>query len=58
MASENTRLATWISAGVDERLRLQAIVRRQLLTDLLDEALPSLAELTKQLQRGARRDAR
>ena len=53
MASDNTRLATWISADVDERLRLS-----QLLTDLLDQALPSVAELTAQLRGGARRDAR
>jgi hypothetical protein len=62
MASDNTRLATWISADVVERLRLQAMLSRlrlsQLLTGLLDEALPSVAELTKQLQGGARRDAR
>ena len=62
MASQNTRLATWIGVGVDERLRLLALVRRvrlsQLRTDLLDEALPSAAELTAQLRGGARRDAR
>ena len=62
MGSDNIRLATWISADVDERPRLQAMVSRlrlsQLLTDLLDEALPSVAELTKQLQGGGRRDAR
>jgi len=62
MASDNTRLATWISTDVDERLRLQAMVRRlrlsQLLTDLLDQALPSVAELTAQLRGGARGDAR
>jgi hypothetical protein len=62
MASDNTRSATWISADVDERLRLQAMFSRlrlsQLLTDLLDKALPSVAELTAQLQGGARRDAR
>ena len=61
MTSDNARLATWISADVDERLRLQAMVSRlrlsQLLTDLLDQALPSVAELTAQLQGGARRDA-
>src|SRR5512135_93902 len=61
MASGNTRLATWISADVDERLRLQALLNRQrlsqLITDLLDEALPSAAALTAQLQ-GARHDAR
>lgn len=60
MASGNTRLATWIRADVDERLRLQALVNRQrlsqLLTHLLDEALPSAAALTAQL-RGVRRDA-
>jgi hypothetical protein len=59
MGSGNTRLATWISADVDERLRLQALVSRQrlshLLTDLLDEALLSKAELTAQLQGGATR---
>jgi hypothetical protein len=62
MASDNTCLATWISAEVDERRRLQAMVSRlrlsQLLTDLLDEALPSLADLTRQLQGGARSDTR
>jgi hypothetical protein len=60
MASDNTRLATWISPGVDERLRLLALVRRQrlsqLLTDLLDEVLPPMAELTAQLQGVRTRD--
>lgn len=54
MASKNTRLATWIGAGVDHRLRLLALVRRQglghLLTDLLDQALPSAAELADQVR--------
>jgi hypothetical protein len=62
MISDNTRLATRIGADVRERLRSQAMVSRlrlsQLLTDLLDEALPSAAELVRQMQGGARRDAR
>ncbi|MGH3217899.1 MAG: hypothetical protein ACRDPY_04075 [Streptosporangiaceae bacterium] len=57
MASGNTRLATWISADVDDRLRRLALLRRQrlshLLTELLDEALPSAAELAAQLQGSA-----
>jgi hypothetical protein len=50
--AQTTRLATWIGVGVDHRLRLLAVVRRQqlgpLLTDLLDEALPSADVLAEQ----------
>jgi hypothetical protein len=52
---ETKRLATYIGVGVDERLRLLALLRRQrlsrLLTDLLDTALPTAEELTGQLAR-------
>jgi hypothetical protein len=55
MASDDmVRLATWISADVDERLRLQALQQRQklsrLLTALLDNALPTADELTTQMR--------
>jgi len=54
VTSPNARLNTWISPGVDERLRLLALLRRQrlgrLLTHLLDQALPSADELTAQMR--------
>jgi len=60
---QTARLAADIDAAVDARLRLLALVKRQrrigrLLSDVLDEALPSAEELTAQLQGGARHDAR
>lgn len=54
MTSPNARLNTWISPGVDERLRLLALLRRQrlgrTLTHLLDQVLPSADELTAQMR--------
>jgi len=58
MADYDKRLATRITAGVDARLRLLALLRGQclshVLTDLLDEALPEMAALAGQLQEGNR----
>lgn len=55
MAAYDARLGTRISDPVARRLRLLVVVRRQplnrVLTDLLDQALPTLAELTDQLKR-------
>lgn len=60
MALYDTRLATWISAGVDHRLRLLALLKRQrlsqLITDLLDQALPPVDELAAQLREVPRND--
>ena len=57
MAGYDTRLATRISASVNHRLRLQALVTRQrlsqLIDDLLDEALPSSDELVARLRQEA-----
>jgi hypothetical protein len=48
------RLATRISEDVDRRLRLAALVRRmplsQLLDQLLDQALPPVAELAERMK--------
>jgi hypothetical protein len=48
------RLATRISEDVDRRLRLAATVRRMrlshLLDQLLDQALPQVAELAEQMK--------
>jgi len=53
MAAYDARLGTRLSEPVARRLRLLAMVRQQplnrVLSDLLDEHLPSLAELTEQL---------
>jgi hypothetical protein len=50
----DTRLATWISAHVDRRLRLTAALRRaslcELLNAALDQSLPSADELAQQMQ--------
>jgi len=58
VTSSNARLSTWISPGVDERLRLLALLRRQrlscLLTHLLDQALPSADELAAQIREASR----
>jgi predicted HicB family RNase H-like nuclease len=55
----DVRLATRISEAVDRRLRLAALVRRmslsQFLDQLLDQALPPVAELAEQIQ-GSIRD--
>jgi hypothetical protein len=55
MTAYGARLGTRISNPVARRLRLLVVVRRQplnrVLTDLLDQALPTLAELTDQLKR-------
>jgi hypothetical protein len=55
----DVRLATRISEPVDRRLRLAALVRRmalsQFLDQLLDQALPPVAELAEQIQ-GSTRD--
>lgn len=55
MTAYDARLGTRISNPVARRLRLLVVVRRQplnrVLTDVLDESLPSLAELTDQLKR-------
>ena len=52
----DVRLATRISEPVDRRLRLAALVRRmslsQFLDQLLDQALPPVAELAEQIQGG------
>jgi hypothetical protein len=54
MTAYDARLGTRISNPVARRLRLLVVVRRQplnrVLTDLLDQALPTLAELTDQLK--------
>jgi len=56
MAGYQTRLATRISAEVDERLRLLAHVRRaplsRLITELLDRVLPTADELADQIRKG------
>lgn len=53
MAAYDSRLGTRLADPVARRLRLLAMVRQQplnrVLSDLLDECLPSLAELTAQL---------
>jgi len=55
MTAYDARLGTRITYPVARRLRLLVVVRRQplnrVLTDLLDQALPTLAELTDQLKR-------
>ena len=54
MTSYDARLGTRISGPVARRLRLLVLVRRQplnrVLSELLDQTLPSLAELTDQLK--------
>jgi hypothetical protein len=49
----DVRLATTIPAAIDRRLRMQAIIQRRHLNDvlasLLDQALPSAADLAAQL---------
>lgn len=54
MPAYDARLGTRISGSVARRLRLLALVRRQplnrVLTELLDQTLPSLAELAEQLK--------
>ena len=58
MTTYDARLGTRITGPVARRLRLLVVVRRQplnrVLTDLLDQALPSLHELTEQLKAGER----
>jgi hypothetical protein len=53
MAEYDTRLATRVTSGVDQRLRQLALARRQrlchVLDELLDEALPTRAELAAHL---------
>jgi hypothetical protein len=53
MKTYNARLATRITFGVDARLRQLALLRRQrinrTLDELLDQTLPTSAELTGQL---------
>ena len=53
------RLATRISEHVDRRLRLAAVVRGcrlgEFLDQLLDQALPTVADLAEQIQ-GSTRD--
>jgi hypothetical protein len=44
------RLATRISEDVDRRLRLAALVRRMPLSQLLDQALPPVAELAERMK--------
>lgn len=47
------RFTNWIGRGVNRRLRMLALVNRQSLSDtltvVLDQALPSAAELSKRL---------
>lgn len=54
------RIGTWIDEQVDARLRQLAIIRRQrlgrLLSELLDGALPSAADLSRQLGGGQQGD--
>ena len=54
MTAYGARLGTRISDPVARRLRLLVLVRRQplnrVLTDLLDQTLPSLVDLTEQLR--------
>jgi hypothetical protein len=54
MTAYDARLGTRITGPVARRLRLLVLVRRQplnrVLTDLLDQTLPSLAELTDKLK--------
>ena len=54
MTGYEARLGTRVTAPVARRLRLLVLVRRQplnrVLTELLDESLPSLTELTEQLK--------
>ena len=54
MTSYDARLGTRISGPVARRLRLLVLVRHQplnrVLSELLDQTLPSLAELTDQLK--------
>jgi len=53
MAAYDARLGIRLSEPVARRLRLLAMLRQQplnrVLSDLLDEHLPSLAQLTEQL---------
>ena len=53
-APPGIRLATRISEDVDRRLRLAALVRRMhlshFLDQLLDQALPPVAELAEQMK--------
>jgi hypothetical protein len=62
MKTYNARLATRITAGVDARLRQLALLRRQrinrTLDELLDQTLPTSAELTGQLARLGDDDSR
>jgi hypothetical protein len=55
MNGYSARLGTRITGPVARRLRLLVVLRRQplnrVLTELLDKNLPSLAELTEQLNR-------
>ena len=54
MTDYYARLGTRITNPVARRLRLLVLIRRQplsrVLTELLDQALPSFAELTEQLK--------
>jgi hypothetical protein len=62
MKTYNARLATRITAGVDARLRQLALLHRQrinrTLDELLDQTLPTSAELTGQLARLGDDDSR
>jgi len=55
MDGYGVRLGTRITGPVARRLRLLVVLRQQsltqVLTELLDKSLPSLAELTEQLKR-------
>ena len=61
MTAYGARLGTRITDPVARRLRLLVLVRRQplnrVLTDLLDQTLPSLADLTEQLRRQGSNDS-
>jgi hypothetical protein len=56
VASQKPRLVAEISEDTDRRLRLLVVLRRQpltrVLTDVLDRALPSCAELAQGLTSG------
>ena len=56
MASQKPRLVAEISEDTDRRLRLLVVLRRQsltrVLTDVLDGALPSCAELAARMTGG------
>ena len=61
MARYDRRIATWITPDADNRLRLAALALRRplsaVLTDALDQVLPSADELAQRLRDGAEAEA-